>query len=241
MKLFTWANLLTLINLLSGATACLLYISGSLLINVFICMVICLVADFLDGLVARKTKTAGPLGIQLDSLADVVSFGLLPGVLLLVQLKSLIGVQQYILDYIPFTDFNLEKFPLIAISIAGLLVTLFTALRLAKFNIDPEQKHYFKGLNSPTNALAIFSFVWLNPQNIYLVIGVTLLSCYLVISSIPMFSLKLNGFNYKKDYYLIIMLVASIIGLVTFGLGSIVFLVLLYIILSLVFKNQFLN
>ena len=146
IQLFTIPNFLTLTNLFCGCLSILFLTNqfgndySEIAFAVMVLMMISLVCDFLDGMVARLLNQQSPLGTELDSLADVVSFGVVPGLMMMKMLENSAGIS---FEYLPFV---------------GLLITLFSALRLAKFNIDTEQTSYFKGLNTPANTILIFSF-----------------------------------------------------------------------------------
>lgn len=134
------ANAFTLGNLFSGCLGVISLLKGNYEITA-LCLLISAVLDFFDGFVARALKANSSLGVQLDSLADMVTFGLIPGLTLYTALEE------------TQPEFSWLKY-------AGLLVTLFSCLRLAIFNLDEEQKYYFKGLNTPTNTFLIFGLYY---------------------------------------------------------------------------------
>ena len=152
--------------------------------------------DFFDGASARWLKVPSPLGVQLDSLADDITFGLAPAMVLFCYLKPIIGWWALI----------------------ALLIAAFSALRLAKFNIDERQTTSFIGLATPPNAIFWASLIcYLNTMNLpswiaWVLLAISLLSCYLLVSEIPFFSFKSAG-NGKK--HIIIFLVGC-----TFILGT---------------------
>ncbi len=241
MKLFTIPNLLTLGNLFCGCLAILFLTEqfgsySSVVNSVMILLIISLVCDLLDGMVARAMKINSAIGIQLDSLADMVSFGVVPG-LMMVQLLDLGLPVEY--AYFKFL---------------GLLIPLFSALRLAKFNVDTEQSTYFKGLNTPANTILIFSLFWNTfsrlieeTEYIYIIpiyinywalIGITFLSCWLLISNIPIFSFKFKGFAWKDNHYKYVFLIISIILLALFQITALPFIILLYILISIIFRKK---
>src|SRR5690606_13614142 len=154
MKLFTIPNLLTLGNLFCGCLAVMflhiLNIHETIHFIILILLLMSLVLDLLDGMIARLLKSNSEIGIQLDSLADMVSFGFLPGALM-----------THMLDVKLTSNHNLILSDGYAmLTYFGFLITLFSALRLAKFNIDSEQTTYFKGLATPANTILIFSLFW---------------------------------------------------------------------------------
>lgn len=240
MKLFTIPNLLTLGNLFCGCLAVIslftlpnqsVFGSNDPLIIVSILLSISLLFDFLDGMVARLLNSNSEIGVQLDSLADMVSFGLVPGLLMM----SLVFNSNEISSNFKFI---------------GLFITLFSALRLAKFNVDTEQSTYFKGLATPANTILIFSLFWIQNQNgfiiskeydLYFLIGITLLSCYLLIANLPLFSFKFKGFSWKDNDYKYLFLIISLILLVLFQMNSVPFIILLYIITSILFKKKIIH
>lgn len=245
MKLFTIPNLLTLGNLFCGCLA-VIYLSTYNLVEVpytlLVLIGLSLFFDLLDGMVARAMKINSEIGVQLDSLADMVTFGLVPGLLLFKLLDNIFPIHnsgnlKVIID-IPWMPF------------IGFLVTLFSALRLAKFNVDTEQTTYFKGLATPANTILIFSLFWIQNQNgfivskeydLYFLIGVTILSCYLLIANIPLFSFKFKGFAWKDNDYKYLFLIISLILLVLFQMNSVPFIILFYIITSILFKKKIIH
>ena len=141
MKAFI-PNLLTLLNLFSGAIAVIFAVEGALTIAA-LSVLLGIFFDFFDGFLARKLKVESTLGLQLDSLADMVTSGLVPGLIMFQLLSLSISGSGHYMDLLPYT---------------GLLITLGSAYRLANFNIIVDQKNYFTGLPTPANALLILSF-----------------------------------------------------------------------------------
>lgn len=237
-------NFLTLINLFCG---CLLVyytllhdFSDFELGNIVVILLsISLLADFLDGMVARLLKVASPIGLQLDSLADLVTFGVFPGFLMLTKMKEITLITGI---YFPTP-----------ISFIGLLITLFSALRLAKFNVDSSQTSYFKGLATPANTILIFgvyNLLNLLPIELIKQYGIALLiftsvisiiSSLLLVSNIPLFSFKLKSFRLKDILPQLIFLIVSLILLINFRLDSLFFIIILYILLSILFKKKFVH
>jgi len=230
IKLFTIPNFLTLGNLFCGCLA-IIYLSTYNFVEtpttLLILLCLSLFFDLLDGMVARAMKINSEIGIQLDSLADMVSFGLVPGI---------------IMFYMLYTSQESDL-----VSFSGLIITLFSALRLAKFNVDTEQSTYFKGLATPANTILIFSLFWIQNQNgfiiskefdLYFLIGITLISSYLLIANIPLFSFKFKGFAWKDNHYKYVFLIACIILLALFQITALPFIILLYIIISLIFRKK---
>lgn len=157
-----------------------------------------LLLDVADGLVARMLKVNSTLGIQLDSLADMVSFGLLPGAVMYAMLNQTVG-QDLMLNT------SLPKF---WVPFAGFIITLFSALRLAKFNLDTRQHDGFLGLPTPSVTVFVVGllqiYLWspaVRPlvMNEAVLIGISLVLSYLLICELPMFSFKFSNFEWKGN------------------------------------------
>jgi|MudIll2142460700_1097286.scaffolds.fasta_scaffold230504_2 CDP-diacylglycerol--serine O-phosphatidyltransferase len=199
------------------------------------------VFDFIDGMVARSLKQITAFGKQLDSLADVVSFGVAPAMILYrLLLLSHVGSS-------PGADFDVMN-PTVGESFllySAFLVAVFSALRLAKFNLDPEQVRNFKGLPTPANAVFIsalgftaessreFPLASYTFDSFFLLI-VIILSCYFLVSNIRMFSLKFSSFDIRKNHlrYVFLLLAAGL--LLVFRLPGLAPVIVLYILMSLV-------
>lgn len=175
-------NIITCCNLLCGAVATFLATQG-VIAYAFLFILAGAFFDFFDGLTARKFGVSGPLGIQLDSLADDITFGLAPAMMVFSYLRPVIGWWAGI----------------------ALLMAAFAALRLAKFNIDERQHTSFIGLATPANAIfwgGICSMPYAftaTPWVPWVLIGITLLSDYLMISEIPFFSLKFQDLSWRAN------------------------------------------
>ena len=145
MKIFSLPNIITLSNLFFGCLTVLLLVENKLEIQyVFILTFICLILDFFDGLIARFFNLKSDIGIQLDSLADMISFGLVPGIIIynLFNQAPSSYVGSIFSSVVPFFSF---------------LVTIASAIRLAKFNISKSNSNFFKGLPTPANTILIYS------------------------------------------------------------------------------------
>lgn len=234
-------NTLTLINLFSGCLLVFITLSNIFIEfhflfikTILILLGISLLADLLDGMVARLLNVASPIGLQLDSLADMVTFGVFPGFLMMKMIEGLTKSD----NGIPI------------ISFFGFLITLFSALRLAKFNVDVTQTSYFKGLPTPANTILIFGIYVLLPElpesfitqyGLALLIGITIVSSFLLVANIPLLSFKIKSFKLKKILPILILLISSIILLITIGLSSLPIIITIYILLSIIFKKSFTN
>lgn len=227
------ANAFTLGNLFSGCVGIIHLIAGNYQITA-ICIIISLVLDFFDGFVARALKSNSELGVQLDSLADMVSFGFLPGVAMMKILEPfknhLFGME---------LPFEIKYF--------GFLITLFSCLRLAIFNLDDDQKYYFKGLNTPSNTILIFglyyayktseNYSFLFENEIYLLI-LTAISSWLLISPIKMISMKFKSMKLQDNYPKLSLLIGGILILLIFKTVGIPLIIIYYILISLIFQKQ---
>lgn len=227
------ANAITLGNLFSGCVGAVHLILGDYQTTA-ICIILSLVLDFFDGFVARALKANSNLGTQLDSLADMVSFGFIPGLAMFKMLEpfgnELFGLQ------LPFE-----------IKYLGFLITLFSCLRLAIFNLDEEQKYYFKGLNTPSNTILIFglfyafketqSFGFLLENVLFLLIF-TVISSWILISPIKMIAMKFKSMKLQDNYPKLALLIGSILILAIFKIVGIPMVILYYIFISIIFQKQ---
>jgi len=227
------ANAITLGNLFSGCIGAVHLILGDYQTTA-ICIILSLILDFFDGFVARALKANSNLGTQLDSLADMVSFGLIPGLAMFKMLE-------------PFGN-ELFGMPLpFEIKYLGFFITLFSCLRLAIFNLDEDQKYYFKGLNTPSNTILIFglffahkeniSFSFLFENEIYLLI-LTAISSWLLISPIKMIAMKFKSMKLQDNYPKLALLIGAILILIIFKTVGIPLMILYYILISIIFQKQ---
>ncbi|AFR36025.1 CDP-alcohol phosphatidyltransferase family protein [Riemerella anatipestifer] len=229
------ANAFTLGNLFSGCVGAIHLVNGAYEITA-ICIIISLVLDFFDGFIARALHANSPLGVQLDSLADMISFGLIPG-LAMYKLLEPYGV-------------NIGNFTFpFEIKYLGLFITLFSCLRLAIFNIDEEQKYYFKGLNTPSNTVLIFGIYYIvadvfsleileQPHYGWGLLALTALSSWLLVSPIKMIAMKFKSKKLSDNYPKIALLVGGLLILAFFKIYAIPLIVVYYILISLIFQKQ---
>ena len=218
IKLFTIPNLLTLSNLLCGALALVAVLSYGDLTLAFWLMVLAAVFDFLDGFVARLLHQSGPLGVQLDSLADDITFGLLPAAILFV-----VG------DRMP-SCFGLPQWAMLAVFV----LAAFSALRLARFNIDDTQHTEFRGLPTPAAALFCASLGMLAERDLLTipceaVVAVAIVLSLLLVSPVRMFSLKFHGFGWQGNEVRYTFLVACAVLIAALRLWSLPAIILLYV------------
>lgn len=230
-------NLLTLLNLFCGTIAVIFVINddfytASLLVLAGIFF------DFLDGFVARLLSVQGELGKQLDSLADVVTSGVVPGIIMLKLLQNAV-------NYNAVGYFGVEKTSTVntLLPYIGVLLTLGAAYRLAKFNIDTRQGDNFIGLPTPAMSLFVISLPLIAEfanssliasfvNNKYLLIGVTLSLTYLMNAELPLFSLKFKDYSFKNNMIKYVFLLASVLLSVVFKIVAVPLVIVLYVIMS---------
>lgn len=240
-------NGLTLLNLLCGTVAVVFAVNNNfILTSVFVFLGIFF--DFFDGFLARKLNVQSELGVQLDSLADMVTSGLVPGVVMF----KLLTLTATAPDFISLSDswnssLNANTIRLAPFALVGFVITLGSAYRLAKFNIDEDQQTYFKGLPTPANALLILSLpliVEYNNSDMFntiiinkwFLILVSFLSAYLLNSNIKLFALKFKDWSFKNNAVRYIFLAMAVVLLVVFKFAAIPLIIVFYIISSL-FSN----
>lgn len=225
-------NTITILNLLSGCMALIAVAKGEL-ISASWWIILAAFLDLSDGLLARLLDARSEIGKQLDSLADVVSFGVAPGMILYVLTSN--AMESYSL---PGSGWQYLKF-------AALLVPAFSALRLAKFNIDEEQTYDFKGLPTPVSAFFILSIPiiincqlvvipWLNAvlNNPLALAGIALLLSFLMVSRIHLFSMKVKSIAWRHNRARFILILAGLVMFFSLRFASVPFIIILYIILS---------
>lgn len=232
-------NILTCINLISGLLAIVLVLTGQP-DYVWVCVVTSLVADFFDGFVARWLKVASPIGKELDSLADVISFGALPAVILILLLGSAsTGIPYQEVSY--RFAYLLQEKPSVFIPI---MIAGFSAYRLAKFNLDTRQSDKFIGVPTPMNGMVVLSLHLMayNPQSLisdyvltpFFLIFYTVLMCYLLIAELPLIALKFKNVTWKDNSFRFILLISSILLLIVLKSDALLFILFLYIVLSII-------
>ena len=230
-------NLLTLANLACGLLAIPFALQADTTHIAFQLIILSSVFDFFDGMAARALKVEGPLGMQLDSLADVVSFGVVPGLIW----KSLMDVR----GLCPPTGFCINSY-------VWMLIPLAAAYRLARFNVQPSGLKYFIGIPTPITGLVLASFSFISLQIggfekyqwgliippseilniVYVWLYLPLLGAYLMVSEIPFLALKFNKVDDMNKYRLAFVL-ASVLMIVLTGVWSLAFIYILYILFSL--------
>lgn len=208
-------NAITCANLFSGCIGIVFAFKGNLETAAYF-VIFSGIFDFFDGMVARLLNVKSAIGKDLDSLADMVSFGLLPGVIMFHLLKA----SDYSSEYLPYL---------------GFIITIFSALRLSKFNNDTRQTEDFIGLNTPMNTLFICSLPFIAndyPQVIgssILLIAITAVTSFLLVSEIKIFSLKFSDLSWAKNKIKFIFLILSAVLIAFLKFTAIPFVLVLYI------------
>ncbi|BCY27226.1 CDP-alcohol phosphatidyltransferase family protein [Flavobacterium okayamense] len=229
-------NALTLLNLFSGLLA-LVSVFNGYFDHAFYFVCLGIFFDFWDGFAARKLNVSSELGLQLDSLADMVTSGVVPGLMIF---KLFEYIQMNDIDYM-LTD---ETYYMGFVPYLGFLITIASCYRLAKFNIDDRQTENFIGLPTPANTLFIMSipmiqyadqYEWLTNllYNPYVLLGITVLSAYLLNAEIKLFSLKMKEINWAKSKVQLSFLVYSVVLLLFFGVLAIPLIIFSYILISI--------
>lgn len=240
-------NAITCCNLLCGCLAIVCAFNENLAWSAYL-VGIAAMLDFFDGFVARLLKVGGEMGKQLDSLADMVTFGLVPGVVMYQMINH---------SFSRGPGWHTEMFNSNSyLQFIAFLITIFSCIRLAKFNIDTRQTDSFIGVPTPANTILICSIPLINqfqPEilnfNIYSITGnwlfliaLTILMSYLLIAELPLFALKFKNFGWPDNKIRYSFLIISAILLILFQFIAIPFIIFLYIILSIInnmmHKNQ---
>jgi len=236
-------NFITALGLLSGCIS-IAYSTGGDLKRAGIFILIAALFDFFDGWIARMLKCVSEFGKQLDSLSDVISFGVAPSFILY---KLMVFSRVESSTHFDIAEPGLLQTLLLS---SSFLVAIFAALRLARFNIDASQKESFRGLPTPGAALLIVSLGFIIDQRnlsiepvllkLWFLVGFTLFVCWLMVSGIRMFSLKFKNYSLKDNVLRYLFLLLSAVLIVVFRIPGIFPVILLYILLSLV-NSRFLS
>ncbi len=233
-------NLITLLNVFCGCIATVFAVSNQLeMAALFVFLGIFF--DFFDGLAARVLNVQSELGVQLDSLADMITSGLVPGIVMFQLLNMSMSGGWHSGEGASFSFLYLLDF----VPLFGFLITLGSAYRLAKFNIDENQVSSFVGLPTPANALLILSLALilqyhnnemlsefiLNP---WFLIFMTLLSTYLLNANIELFALKFKTWSFKDNAVRYIFLIVSAVLLLTLRVLAVPVIIVFYVVASLI-------
>ena len=225
IRLFTVPNMLTLANLLAGAVAIVYTLQYHAYETALWLIVAAAVCDFFDGFAARLLNQISPLGVQLDSLADDISFGLAPAIVMF--------------DLYAHSEsmYNFPSEVMLPLGYVTLLVAAFSALRLAKFNIDTTQTTEFSGLPTPANALMLMSLAVLAEQgNVVLsqewILLISVAAALLLVSPIRMFALKFKGFGLRGNELRYGFMLLSLLIIIFAPTYSVLSIIVLYIVVS---------
>lgn len=227
-------NLITLLNLACGTTALVLALEGQWRWAVYLILAAS-VLDFLDGFAARMLKAQSNMGKQLDSLADLVSFGVLPAVFIYVIFSTLFQNQ-------PADSGSFYGTFQWIVLISVLLVPVFSAIRLARFNTEEDQGRFFYGLPTPAHALFWTGIFWQfmgsgnifgTPMNLFFMWAIMLIMAFHMILPVPMYSLKFEHWRLRGNLIPYLILLLSAVILISMGLGGLPIVILVYILLSL--------
>jgi CDP-diacylglycerol--serine O-phosphatidyltransferase len=228
-------SMLTTFNLICGLVGIVLAFEGKIQLALVL-LILGAFFDFFDGFLARILKVPSEFGKELDSLADLVTFGLLPGTMMFTVQEA------YLLEQVS----SISKFKLLQwfYYIVPITIPVFSALRLAKFNIDTRQSDSFIGLPTPANALMFSSLAWVltyNPIGIWHYIDnplfcsiLMVVFSFLLIAELPLFSLKFKELKGRDNTIRFIFLFSSLLILIFLKIEGLPFIVLLYVVLSLI-------
>jgi CDP-diacylglycerol--serine O-phosphatidyltransferase len=223
-------NIITSFNLLSGLIAIYLSFQG-MLIEAAAFMALGAFFDFFDGMAARALNVKSEMGLQMDSLADMVSFGVAPGFIMFQLLQNSPNIPVWLI-----ANTNMAAFP-------AFIIPVLSAFRLAKFNVDTRQTESFIGLPTPANSLFIGSLpfiisgtfahqlLWLN--NYYLLLALSILLAVLLVVELPLMSLKFKNLSWKDNSKRLIFLFISLVLLVSIHIAAFPLIIVVYILMSL--------
>ncbi|HER40841.1 MAG TPA: phosphatidylserine synthase [Salinimicrobium catena] len=240
-------NSITVLNLLCGSIATIFAVQGNLVMAaIFVGLGIFF--DFFDGLAARMLNVKSELGLQLDSLADMITSGVVPGIVMF-QLfrKALPRYEATAVDWEAGNDLLEWNFPVLALF--GLLVTAASGYRLAKFNIDDRQTDSFIGLPTPANALLIISLPLIlifQPQpdlvdiilNPWFLVALTLFSAFMLNAEIPLFALKFANWSFADNKLRYFFLIYCLILIFLIHFAAIPVIIVSYVILSMLSNRR---
>lgn len=232
-------NFITCLNLLCGSIAVMIAFSNpNLLPAVSILIIFAAFFDFADGFTARALGAYSPMGKELDSLADLISFGLAPTAIIFQFMRMAILNE-------PEAETQLSSLIGILFLVSPFLIVIFSGLRLAKFNVDTRQTDSFIGMPTPANALLILALPLILAYgyspiykdiiiNKYFLLALTLVQSFFLVSEIPMFSLKFKNLKFADNKLRFAFLASAVVFGGIFQFASIPLIILLYVLLSLV-------
>jgi len=230
-------NFITSLNLVCGFLALYCLAAGKPLEAAYL-VIAAAIFDFFDGFVARLLRVSSPIGAELDSLADMVTFGVVPGAMLLYYLSEGSGIEIV----------GVRSFLENPILIIPILVPVFSALRLAKFNVDTRQSDSFRGLPTPASALWVISIPLMiefmpfhmgwQPENVivdmWFVVGSAIGLSILMVSDIPLLAMKFKSFGWKGNEFRFVFLIISVVLLIILRPLAIPIVLSLYVLISII-------
>ena len=227
-------NAITCCNLISGCLS-ILFLTQNMPVKAALMIFVAGLFDFLDGFSARLLKVHSPIGADLDSLSDVVSFGVAPG---------------FIMYWLMSRSFDLPQWCIAGIKVLpclAFLLTVFSAIRLARFNVDETQKTSFRGIPAPGMAIFIASLPLALSQvhhlkdgalSYWACIGITLIFSFMMVSRLRFFSFKMKSAKWKGNEVRWIFLLVALVSFVIFKWLALPFVMMLYILLSIFFAEK---
>ena len=230
-------NFFTMLNIVCGFLAVIFACQENFLTS-FYFIIAASFFDFVDGGIARLLHVQSEIGKQLDSLCDTVSFGVVPGIILFYIMKNALTINgDIIINELSCTE--------ILLLLSMTAVPSFSALRLAKFNLDTRQTNSFIGMPVPASALfisslgaiySIYEIAWLNNllNKPIILLVISLCISYLLISPLPLFALKFKNFKWKDNKIRFIFIATALLSVIFFKIGGIVLSIIFYILFSLI-------
>ncbi|MDR6300475.1 CDP-alcohol phosphatidyltransferase family protein [Mesonia maritima] len=240
-------NIITLLNLLCGSIGVILAVQNNL-ITAALFVGLGIFFDFFDGLAARSLDVQSEIGLQLDSLADMVTSGLVPGIVMFQLLNNAIEYQPET-AVVDWSATNYLSFDMPILPLLGLLISLGSGYRLAKFNVDERQTDSFIGLPTPANAILILSLPLIlafQPHpfavelilNQWVLIGLTIFSAIILNAELPLFALKFKTWGVKENWFRYGFLLLALILLVTLQYLALPILIISYVLLSIILSGK---
>lgn len=238
------ANLFTLTNLFLGFVGIINVIEGQLEIGCYL-LFVAAIFDLLDGFIARLTKTTSEIGKELDSLSDVVSFGVLPAMIMVSLMLKTHKEWVYMITF-----FNIPVLSLIPFILAA-----GAAIRLAKFNNSGSKNEHFSGLPTPAMAMFVASLPLIIGNDLYIqgyqtfylgdfllnpyvLLVISIVLTWLMVSKITIMSFKFKSFSWKQNYLRYSLVIIFLVLLLLFSLLAIPLIIIIFVILSIIFKNK---
>ncbi|TVZ25553.1 CDP-diacylglycerol--serine O-phosphatidyltransferase [Gillisia sp. Hel_I_86] len=239
-------NIITGLNMLCGSIAAIFAVQGNLIMAALF-VGLGIFFDFFDGLAARALNVKSEVGLQLDSLADMITSGLVPGIVMYqLFLRALPGISDPTADsWSADAASTWLEWDIPFLAIFGLLIVVASGYRLAKFNIDDRQTDSFIGLPTPANALLILSLPLIlvyQPHpiavslilNEWFLVGLTLFSCYILNAEVPLFALKFSDWSFKQNKLRYSFIAFCLVMIVIFQFIAIPLIIASYILLSII-------